>query len=170
MHWLLALWALSWKLSGPPNRAEPPTAAPGCAIELEAMRFVPAPQGSRLPLYADQKLATYLTQAYHRARPTGPDAPPAVLPLYAAQPLIFWRGNYLFVTTGLLAAVDKDAGLIAEFRELLPRPAPRRHGQSPPSSCGPMLLAGEPDTCSATGSFHALPGPLAAGPPALRVK
>ena len=153
MHWLPALMALGMDLS---NGATPRSAfeARHCAVELETLRFVTGPKGEILPLYWDLDLAAHLTQAYRRARQRDPagGAETVVIPLYSAGAMMFRRGAHLFVTTGMLAKINDDAGLVNWFREL-PSLA-RRRPQREPSACVWVLADRQLVSESVWGSLH----------------
>ena len=113
-----------------------------CSAELEALRFVTTPQGSRVPMYGDVQLMSHLTRAYRGIQPEGTaTAGAVVVPLYSADRLLFRHGPYIFVTTGLLTRMKGETELVRELTKLVP-PA---DGQAPGramqalSTCGPIL-------------------------------
>lgn len=112
-----------------------------CASELETLRFVSTPKGVILPLYWDMVLAAHLTQVYRRTHQRDPAvAKMVVIPLYAGESMMFRRGVHLFVTTGMLAGTNDDAGLASQFRELPPTGNNlRRHRTRVRSSCEQTL-------------------------------
>ena len=102
-----------------------------CSSEFESLRFVATPQGPRIPLYWDQNLINYLTQAYGDTQQMGSSvAGPVVLPLYSANPMIFRSGSYVFVTTGLLSKIRSEAELLHFFERPLTSAPGKRNGVS----------------------------------------
>ena len=153
MHWLPALLAFGMGLSlggASQSRAD----ARGCAFELEALRFVSTPSGDRLPLYWDLRLAAHLTQTFRRTHPQGPVvAVSVVMPLYAAQPMMFRRGAHLLVTTGMLAQISDDAELANQFR-VLPLKQARKREARKPSACERILADGPAASKPVWSSLH----------------
>lgn len=144
MYWLPLLLALGMELT-PSVETWHGIKARHCAIQLDALRFVSTPKGDRIPLYWDLKLAAYLTQAYRRARARDPEvAETVVIPLYAAEGLMFRQGAHLFVTTGMLERINDDAELTNQFRDLqlLARRRLRRQHVQEASACEEVLATG----------------------------
>ena len=114
-----------------------------CSSELEALRFVSTPQGSKVPLYGDMNLISYLTQTYRGTQPHSSTIDGTIaFPLYSKDALLFRRGPYLFVTTGLLTRIRDEAGLVHQFQQLVPFAAENGAGQALPHCRA--LLAVEP--------------------------
>lgn len=63
-----------------------------------------------LPVYADWETITYLAAAARKAAGTSPTV--AVLPVYAEEPIHFRVGNFVFLSTGLIAGATGEADLI----------------------------------------------------------
>lgn len=112
----------------------------GCAREIQDLHGVWQSPEVFLPVYADWETVTYLAALARKAAGTSPTV--AVLPVYAEEPIHFRVGNFVFLSTGLVAGATSEAGLIEVIQTEMKMKVRRSKGRAPYSmpACATMSL------------------------------
>jgi hypothetical protein len=116
-----------------------PAGSDDCGSEIVALHGVWRSPQAYFPLYADWGTVAYLASLGARAAGNRPPKV-AVLPVYAAEPVHFRLGNFVFLSTGLILETGSEQELVdaiqAELRIKSSRTKKLKKPGWPPSCAG----------------------------------
>ena len=141
--WIVCGWAVVGGMAFAETVASPvPTA---CWHEIAELHGVRSPQ-AYFPLYIDEDTVAYL--AVLGAKAGGTRRPlVAVLPVYAAEPVHFRRGNFVFLSTGLIVEARNEQELIDAIQiELQGKRTKRPAWRSACAAVTPIVTTSFPET------------------------